>query len=32
MLASDDQVSIRKMSYADEDFALLFKWLNDKKS
>ncbi|MEQ7052780.1 GNAT family N-acetyltransferase [Paenibacillaceae sp. P-4] len=31
MLASDGQVSIRKMSYADEDFVLLYKWLNDKK-
>lgn len=31
MLASDGQVSIRRMSCAHEDFALLFKWLNDKK-
>ncbi|MBP1994419.1 GNAT family N-acetyltransferase [Paenibacillus eucommiae] len=31
MLVSDGQLSIRKMLYTDEDFSLLFKWLNDKE-
>ncbi|NRF89837.1 acetyltransferase [Paenibacillus frigoriresistens] len=31
MLATDGQVSVRKMRYGDEDISLLYKWLNDEK-
>jgi aminoglycoside 6'-N-acetyltransferase len=31
IIASDGQVSIRKMLYQDDDFCLLHKWLNDRK-